>query len=754
MKLQTCWLAAFLAAVPAVLAQNAPHLAYVLPAGGRQGSAFQVKTGGQFLPNVSAVYVSGSGVEATVVDYAKPMNAMQATELRDRMQALQKQPMTDAVRKEMVDTRVKLLTFNSTRLTSPVLAETVTLQVVIAPGAAPGKRELRVATPQGLSNPLVFCVGQLPEFTEKESISVVQPNANQPAQAQITQPPTDMPITLPATVNGRIKPGLPRPQARSGEPFTPGEADRYQFQAHQGQDLVIAASARELIPYLADAVPGWFQAVLTLYDANGNELAYDDDYRFHPDPVLHFAVPRDGEYTIEIRDALYRGREDFVYRIAIGELPFVTSAFPLGGRAGSKTTVHLGGWNLPVNKMTMDAKRKAPGVYPLANPAVFMVDTLPEGFEKEPNNFPAAAQRVKLPIIMNGRIDQPGDWDVFRFQGRAGEAIVAEVYARRLDSPLDSVLKLTDAKGRQLAFNDDCDDPGAGLETHHADSRILTTLPANGTYYLYLGDIQQKGGPEYTYRLRIGAPRPDFDLRVTPSSINVSGGLTVPITVHALRKDGFSGDIALALKGAPKGFTLIGGLLPAGRDEVRLTLTVPPQPQPEPLSLSLEGRATIQGREVSRLAVPAEDMMQAFAYRHLVPASDLKVAVRRGAMLRVPIKVIGEQPLEIPAGGTARFQVRVPTLPSSLLTKVQYELSEPPEGIELRNASPDRDGTEIVLQCDAAKAKPGLKGNLIVNISAERVAQAANGRPQANRQRVSLGTLPAVPFEIIARQTR
>jgi hypothetical protein len=140
-------------------------------------------------------------------------------------------------------------------------------------------------------------------------------------------------------------------------------------------------------------------------------------------------------------------------------------------------------------------------------------------------------------------------------------------------------------------------------------------------------------------------------------------------------------------------------------------------------------------------------MMQAFAYHHLVPASDLKVAVRRGVMLRTPITVSSPEPLEIPAGGAARFQVRVP----SLLTKVQFELSDPPEGIELRNASPGRDGTEIVLQCDAAKAKPGLKGNLIVNISAERVAQPANGRPQANRQRVSLGTLPAVPFEIVAR---
>ena len=101
------------------------------------------------------------------------------------------------------------------------------------------------------------------------------------------------------------------------------------------------------MPYLADAVPGWFQAVLTLYDAAGKEVAYDDDFRFHPDPVLHYVVPNDGEYTVEIKDALYRGREDFVYRISIGELPFVTGIFPLGGKAGARTSVELSGWNLP-----------------------------------------------------------------------------------------------------------------------------------------------------------------------------------------------------------------------------------------------------------------------------------------------------------------------------------------------------------------------------------------------------------------------
>jgi len=758
--LVTLWPATFLAFVPEVRAQlNPPHIAYIYPAGGQQGTTFMVKVGGQFLTRVTGVYVSGSGIQATMVEYTRPMTAMQATQLRDRLQELQKQPTDAAVQKEISDIRVKLLIFNSNRNISPVLAETVTLQITMAPDAEPGKHELRLGTPQGLSNPLVFCVGQLPEFSEKESISVsIQPGTNQP---QISQAATDMTITLPATVNGRIKPGLARPQvpARPGQPFTPGDVDQYRFQAHQGQQLVIAVSARELIPYLADAVPGWFQATLALYDAQGKELAYDDDYHFNPDPVLHYEIPKDGEYVIAIKDALYRGREDFVYRITVGELPFVSSIFPLGGQAGAKTAVTLTGWNLPVDRLTMDAKDKGPGIYPLStvhgelahNHVPFAVDTLPEGFEKEPNDSQKRAQPVKLSIIVNGRIDRPGDWDVFRFDGRAGDQIIAEVYARRLDSPLDSLLRLTDAKGRQLAFNDDHEDKGSGLNTHHADSLITATLPAKGTYYLYLGDAQQKGGPEYAYRLRIGPPRPDFDLRVAPSSINVAGGMIVPISVYVLRKDGFSGDIALALKGAPSGFTLSGALVPAGQDQVRLTLMAPPAPLREPLNLSLEGHAIIQGQDIVRLAVPSEDMMQAFAYHHLVPAKDLRVAVPRRGVFRAPPRILCEQPVKISAGGAVRIQVQIQMPPNNLLDKVQFELNEPPEGIELRDASSVREGTEITLHCDAAKIKPGLKGNLIINVSAERQPPAASGRPQANRQRVPLGTLPAVPFEIVTR---
>jgi hypothetical protein len=175
---------------------------------------------------------------------------------------------------------------------------------------------------------------------------------------------------------------------------------------------------------------------------------------------------------------------------------------------------------------------------------------------------------------------------------------------------------------------------------------LEVTLPADGEYRLRLGDTQQAGGGAYGYRLRIGPPRPDFELRVVPSTVNARAGATVPLTVYALRKDGFCEDITLELKDPPGGFTLSGGWVPAGQDQVRLTLTVPSAPAQERVRLGLEGRAMIDGREVRRPAVPAEDMTQAFVYRHVVPADDLMVAItgRRWARGSPKLLVDGPDP--------------------------------------------------------------------------------------------------------------
>ncbi len=724
------WLLMWLAVAPAAWAQREPHIGYVYPAGGRQGTTVAAVIGGQYLNGADQIYVTGPDVQAVVVEHEPSLTPKQAQALRQRLEELRKQPKDAAARQEILAIRKKLAAFAKLRA-NPAIAETVPVAITIATNAVPGNRELRLGTPLGLSNPLVFQVGQLPEFRQPEPDAAAEPPFPRPGVNPVPAETPPLPITLPATVNGQI---------------LPGGVARYRFPARRGQQLVVATSARELIPYLADAVPGWFQAALTLYDPQGEELAYDDHYRFHPDPVLHYVIPQDGAYTLKIRDVLYRGREDFVYRVALGELPFLASLFPLGGRAGTRATVEVRGWNLPVTRLHLSLKQTPPGTYPIAvrnqqwfsNPLPFLVDTLPECREREPNNSPRTAQPVALPIIINGRCDPPGDVDVFRFDGRAGQQIVAEVMARRLESPLDSVLKLTDATGHQLAFNDDHEDKGSGLNTHHADSYLRATLPADGRYYLSLWDAQRNGGWAYSYRLRLSAPRPDFELRVVPASLSVRIGTSAPLTVYALRQDGFTGEIALTLKDAPAGFKLTATPIPANQDQVKLTLTPPPTAPTGRLRLHLEGRAMIEGREIVHAAVPAEDMMQAFAYRHLVPAQEWDVAVIGRFRPAETARILSALPVKIPGGGAARVQVSLPGGP--FLNQIAFELTDPPDGVTLQTVSP----TEFMLRADATKISPGRKGNLIVQATAAR-----RPPPGAPGRRFTVGALPAIPFEVI-----
>ncbi len=767
-----------LAPVAAVQGQpDVPHIGYVYPAGGQQGSTFQITLGGRNLNGYTAAHFSGEGIQAQFVEYIRPLNQGQFKEMQNRMGELMKKkeaaapaqsrgrrrggPQTftnaqwTAEDEEMLaEIRARLSTFSIRRSSVPALVETVTLQVTVAPDAQPHEQELRLQTAQGLSNPLTFCIGQLPEVTEKSARNIAERESHQRGgrgrkRQQSARPdpgttPTsaapevETDITLPVLVNGQI---------------LPGDVDQYRFEARKGQHLVFDVSARSLIPYLSDAVPGWFQATITLYDAAGKEVAYGDDFRFHPDPVLHCEIPEDGEYVIEIRDALYRGREDFVYRMALGELPFITSIFPLGGRSGCQTTLQLSGWNLSQTSLTVSGRNT--GLHAVSvlenelssNHLPCAVDTLPECIEKEPNNEPRAAQRIGFPSITNGRINNAGDFDVFCFEADAGARIVAEVKARRLASSLDSQLKLTTPEGAQLAFNDDYEDKAVGLSTHHADSRLSVTIPTNGLYYLHLADAQSHGGIDYGYRLHLDAQRPDFELRVVPSSINAPAGTSVPMTVHALRRDGFSGDIGLALKTSAPGFRLSGALIPAGQDVTRLTLTVPAESSGEPQILMLEGTATIQQQQITRPAVPADDMMQAFIYRHLVPARELQVTVIPNRRIST-MDLLSSEPARIPLGGIVQIPVRIPS--RSFFGDINIELDEPPAGIAIEDISTGRRYTQVVLRSDASAVKAGQKGNLIVNVFAVKTGEdSGRGKEQRKKRRILLGTLPAIPFEIV-----
>ena len=130
--------------------------------------------------------------------------------------------------------------------------------------------------------------------------------------------------------------------------YLPGDADRYRFDARKGQDLVIAVSARDLMPYLADAVPGWFQATVALFDAGGQRSGVRRRLPLPARPGA--ALPDSRRRRVHRRDQgrdLSGGARTSSTASSIGELPFVTSIFPLGGPAGAKTAVEVTGWNLP-----------------------------------------------------------------------------------------------------------------------------------------------------------------------------------------------------------------------------------------------------------------------------------------------------------------------------------------------------------------------------------------------------------------------
>ena len=790
----------------AALDSNKPNIGYLYPAGGQRGTTIQVRVGGQFLRGAKDIYISGDGVTAKVVTYFRPvrnlnndqrralqeklreMRDQRIAELPPKVQAslypngklpkkkdpapdkkteekeenprakLPKHPMLDNLEDKSLSELTQIayeLFFPRTKLQmNRQLAEAVMIEITIAPDAKPGFREMRLLANSGLTNPVVFQVSTLPEIYETEpdddSAAFIANNFFRSLDVtkakKFIQP---KPVELPVVLNGQIM---------------PGDVDRFRFRAKTDQQLVIETQARSLIPYLADAVPGWFQATMTLYNAAGKKIAFADDYRFNPDPVLFYKIPRDGLYELEISDSIYRGREDFVYRIAVGEQPFITQMHPLGGKQGVKTTAKIDGWNLPEKQLHLDTQ---PGLDTIrrtfyydkkmvSNFVPYAVNTLPECNETESNDTIKNAQEIDLPKIINGQILKHGDIDIFQISGRAGDKIAAEVYARRLHSPLDSLLRLTDASGKALQWNDDhvkkdvhLHKDLSGLLTHHADSYLIAELPKDGTYYVHLSDSQQHGSAAHSYRLHLARSDGDFSLRVTPSSLTIPVGSIVPVEVFALRKDGYEGPIEVVLKKPDTGFRIDGGTIPAGCDRIRMTLSAPNKVNPAPIDLKLEGRAKIGNEMVKRPVVPADDTMQAFLYRHLVPAEKLLVLVTKSRWRMPPVELVGSSPIQIPVGGSVKVKLKIQSRP--FLKEIDLELYKPPVGIVLQDVSVVPKGLSFVLKADKDMAQSDISDNLIIQIFREYTPKQQEGKPPPSKRRDSMGIISAIPIQVVQK---
>lgn len=413
-----------------------------------------------------------------------------------------------------------------------------------AADALPGVREVRIATPQGVSTVAQIVVVRDPVIREA-------PNNDTMKTAQ--------PVVLPATLCGAFEKAE--------------DVDYYRFKANAGSALTFHVRSQRLQDKIHD-LQVHSDPILTLRNESGTILAVNDN-TFHADPLLFHRFANSGDYFLEIRDVRYGGNVDWQYCIEVNDRPFVTNVHPLRVTPGVATRLTLIGHNIPPDPTaTLTLPKETPdglhwAVLTLANgqqtnPVPVVVSRLPEVVEAPgDNDTTAKAQKITVPAGISGRIDNEGDVDCYAFDAQAGDKFAFEVVARAQQSAIDPFIRILNEKGDRLLENDDFRDRFV-----HSDSRIESwAAPANGRYIVEVRDAHLRGGPAFVYFLKVTRATPSFTLELDTDKTLLAPGTASVIFARVTRKNGFAGEVQLAVEGLPSGVTAqCGRILATGRD--------------------------------------------------------------------------------------------------------------------------------------------------------------------------------------------
>jgi len=490
----------------------------------------------------------------------------------------------------------------------------LTFKLDVRPDAPVGVYPIRLRTPNGLSNVLLFSVGELPEAAETE------PNDSLPAMNQAAASNTAAAaiplVTLPATVNVSA---------------VGTDQDVVRFVGKKGERIVLEVEAQRIGSMLDPAIH--------LYSPSGRELALADETPgLGLDCRLDVTLPEDGEYSAVVHDSKYAGGNPGFYRLKLGAFAYAETAFPLGWQRGREVEVTLLGGTLAEPLKTKVTANAAAGqnrmfLSPLVPgpqarlPFRFVLGDAPELIEPEPD---AVDQRLfKDAAVMNGQIAKTGEVDRYKFPVAAGQNWIFEVEAANLGSPLDALLTVTGPQGNVLASADD----GNGL-----DPRLQFAVPAGIDYVvLSIEDLHGRGGPMFAYRLKAETPRTDFSLQVAPPApppapgapqplgppaVNIPRGGTAVVQVNVARS-GYNGPIQLTIPETANGITAEDGSIPAGAATGFLVLSAAPDAPLRAFDLEINGQGGAATKPMVRSAATSgrnpNTMSDAFVAR--VPAA-------------------------------------------------------------------------------------------------------------------------------------
>ena len=471
--------------------------------------------------------------------------------------------------------------------------------VELDPEVSVGLYPIRVSSPEGLSNILLFSVGAFAEVREEESLLLSHQGVNDsPESSQILG---SLPVTVNGTLNGP-------------------DRDVYRIEGQKADMLVFEVEARRC----GSAVDPFIQ----LLDSREKEVASNDDAPgLDVDSRLDVRLPESGPYYVVVHDSRFSEQTDNFYRLKIGSFSYADALFPLGGRRGTKVDVELLGGNLPQpTKVTLDlgqigeeklVKVVPPG-FPGALPMLFRASDLPEVMAPDGSG----SMELDAGTIINGRISQPGEVDRYTLDVSGGERWAIEILAAGLKtSLLSGLIMVHDEEGRRIASAGD-DSPRAGVDRviprglTSSDPHLNLTVPDGVTRLLVsVEDLVNRGGPSFGYRLEARREPPDFTLVLKDPFINLPAGGSARLGVKVNRR-GYKGAIRLGVSGDVDGLLIRGGDISpdtsaesVSTDEGALTITAGPGAKPEIRELVVWGESVSGEGPVIRRSALAPGMI-------------------------------------------------------------------------------------------------------------------------------------------------
>jgi hypothetical protein len=360
-----------------------------------------------------------------------------------------------------------------------------------------------------------------------------------------------------------------------------------------------------------------------LRNSKGREVAFNDDFRTSVDPVIIYEVPENDTYTLMIHDAIFRGREDFNYRIEVGEIPYIQSVYPAVGQQGKSGMLHINAVNTEKKEIRFKPAFQGKGFFTLNGIDGFVSNPVPFFSVDKTKILCNYSNQLLLDnaTVVYDSLTQKSKSRTYFVNLARNESFVAEITARKLGSLLDARLTLYDASGKKVAEADDTEDAMEGLMTHHADPKLKYKANVAGNYKLVVEDVLQSSGVDYFYMLERKPATSDFEVFVSPANITIPKGGTATFVLDIVSPDKKNPRLDLELQGLPRGFKTSSLEVRGNKWEV--SVTAPEKTKEQKLELKVLARNKTNGKNEAmevQQAVAADNMMQAFYYMHHIPA--------------------------------------------------------------------------------------------------------------------------------------